>query len=502
MRPRPSGARLAAGWSHTRGGLRVVRAALALAVTAAISPAGAQGTSPAPPPPAPAPVAPAPASTQTAPAGPPAIRMTLEESLRATLARSPEAKQAIAEVEGYRGKQLQAIGIGRPQVELQTVLGPSPRARGNQVSSPDDQYSPDITGVFVRGTVSIIQPIFTWGLVENARLAAEHGVKAAQAGVDVKNTEVALRVKQAYWGAVTAKTIRTFLLEVRDQVDQAIARTERLVEGGYATDIDLYRFRSKRGELERYINLADKTIDIATQALGTWTGQPKGVAVDPADQGLPEDMKSIPSVDMYVQTALAGRPEFAQLREGIEARRRLVEVERKQGYPLFFVGLLGDLAYASNRDRLENPYVIDPLYHTAIGPVIGFKYNLDFGIRAGKVKEAQAEVQRLEALREHALDGIPLQVRDAYTTVVEAERNARVLAEAYDNAKQWLVASSSNVDLGVGDPDDLADAFVQYARTRADYLQAVFAYVYGLEQLAHAAGQDLPEVQRLAPPKP
>jgi outer membrane protein TolC len=447
-------------------------------------------------------VAPAPASTQTAPAGPPAIRMTLEESLRATLARSPEAKQAIAEVEGYRGKQLQAIGIGRPQVELQTVLGPSPRARGNQVSSPDDQYSPDITGVFVRGTVSIIQPIFTWGLVENARLAAEHGVKAAQAGVDVKNTEVALRVKQAYWGAVTAKTIRTFLLEVRDQVDQAIARTERLVEGGYATDIDLYRFRSKRGELERYINLADKTIDIATQALGTWTGQPKGVAVDPADQGLPEDMKSIPSVDMYVQTALAGRPEFAQLREGIEARRRLVEVERKQGYPLFFVGLLGDLAYASNRDRLENPYVIDPLYHTAIGPVIGFKYNLDFGIRAGKVKEAQAEVQKLEALREHALDGIPLQVRDAYTTVVEAERNARVLAEAYDNAKQWLVASSSNVDLGVGDPDDLADAFVQYARTRADYLQAVFAYVYGLEQLAHAAGQDLPEVQRLAPPRP
>jgi outer membrane protein TolC len=494
MRWHPFGIHLTSGRPRRHGGLRLVRTALALAVAATLTAAGAQGTSPA---------APAQTPAQTAPAsGPPAIQMNLEESLRAALARSPETKQAIAELEGYRGKQLQALGIGRPQVELQTVLGPSPRARGNQVSSPDDQYSPDITGVFVRGTVSVIQPIFTWGLVENARMAAEHGVRAAQAGVDVKNTEVALRVKQAYWGAVTAKTIRAFLIEVRDQVDQAIARTERLVEGGYATDIDLYRFRSKRGELERYINLADKTIDIATQALGTWTGQPKGVAVDPAEQALPEDLKSIPSVDLYVQTALAGRPEFAQLREGIEARRRLVEVERKQGYPLFFIGLLGDLAYASNRDRLENPYVVDPLYHTAVGPVIGFKYNLDFGIRAGKVKEAQAEVQKLEALREHALDGIPLQVRDAYTTVIEAERNARVLSEAFDNAKQWLVASSSNADLGVGDPDDLADAFVQYARTRADYLQAVFAYVYGLEQLAHAAGQDLPEVQRLAPPKP
>src|SRR5262249_19552822 len=190
------------------------------------------------------------------------------------------------------------------------------------------------------------------------------------------------------------------------------------------------------------------------------------------------------------------------LKDGIEARRRLVEVERKQAYPLFFVGVLGDLAYATNRDRLENPYVIDPLYHAAIGPVIGFQYNLDFGIRAGKVQEAEAELQKLEALRDHAVDGIPLQVREAYTTVVEAEKNTRVLLEAHQYAKQWLIAQSSNVDLGVGDTDDLADAFVQYARTRGDYIQALYAYVYGLEQLAHAAGQDVPEVQRLTPAKP
>ena len=470
------------------GLVTVRRVILTVALVAGLTPgtAGAQGTT----------------SATAAVPGPPAVRLTLEESVRAALGRSPETRQAVAELEGIRGKQLQALGIGRPQLEIQTVIGPSPRARGNQVSSPDDQYSPDITGAFVRGTVSILQPVFTWGLIENARLAADHGVRAAQAGIDTKNTEVALRVKQAYWGAVAAKSIRAFLLEVRDQVDHAIARTERLVEGGYATDIDLYRFRSKRGELERFIHLADKTIDLATQALGTWTGQRAGVPVEPADEILPADMKPVPSVDLYVQNALAGRPEFSQLREGIQARRRLVEVERKQGYPLFFVGILGDLAYATNRDRLQNPYVIDPLYHTAVGPVIGFKYTLDFGIRAGKVKEAEAEVQKLEALRDHALDGIPLQVREAYDTVIEAERNTRVLAESHDNAKRWLVAASSNADLGVGDPDDLADAFVQYARSHAEYLQALYAYVFGLEQLAHAAGQDVAEVQRLAPPKP
>jgi outer membrane protein TolC len=213
-------------------------------------------------------------------------------------------------------------------------------------------------------------------------------------------------------------------------------------------------------------------------------------------------VRPLREVELYVQDAIAARPEFVQLREGIEARRRLVEVERKQGYPLFFVGLLGDLAYATNRDRLENPYVIDPLYHAAVGPVIGFKYNLDFGIRAGKVKEAEAELQKLEAIQTFATDNIPLQVRDAYTTLVEATRNVKVLADAHDNAKSWLVASSSNVDLGVGDPDDLADAFAQYARSRAEYLQSLYNYVFGLEQLAHAIGQDVAEVQRLAPLKP
>jgi outer membrane protein TolC len=442
-----------------------------------------------------------PAAAPALPTGP-TVRLTLEESLRLALQRAPETRQALAEVEGYRGKQLQALGIGRPQIELSTVLGPSPRARGDQVSSPDDQYSPDITGVFVRGAVSLIQPIFTWGLVQNARMAAEHGVRAAQAGVDVKSTEVALRVKQAYWGVVAARSIRAFLLEVREQVEDAIARTERLVEGGYATDIDVFRFRSKLGELDRGLHQTEKTIELATQALGAWTGQPAGTAIEPADAALPEDLKPLRAVELYVQDAIDIRPEFVQLREGIQARRRLVEVERKQAYPLFFVGLIGDLAYATNRDRLENPYVIDPLYHAAVGPVIGFRYSLDFGIRAGKVKEAEAELQKLEALQTYATDNIPLQVRDAYTTIVEASRNVQVLGVAHDNAKRWLVASSSNFDLGLGDPDDLADAFAQYARSRAEYLQALYAYVFGLDQLAHAVGQDVAEVQRLSPTKP
>jgi outer membrane protein TolC len=429
------------------------------------------------------------------------VTLNLEESLRAALGRAPEVRGAEAEVEGLRGKQLQAVGIGRPQLEITGALGPSPRARGDQVSSPDDQYSPDITGVFLRGGIELIQPIFTWGLIENARLAAEHGLRATQAGVDVKSREVALRVKEAYWGAVAAESIRAFLFEVQSQLDLALERTRRLIVGGYSTDLDLFRLLASRGDLEKGVAQAERNIGLARRALATWTGQPANTVVQPADEVLPETVRDPAELSAMVSDAIALRPEFIQLREGLVAKRNLVEVERKRQLPLFFVGIVGSASYATNRDRLDNPYVIDPLYHLAVGPVLGFRYNLDFGITKGKIKEAEAEVQKLEALQDYAVENIPLQVAQAHGTVREAKRNVEYFREAHLNARKWLVAASSNYDVGIGEARELADAFIWYAKTRAEYLLALYNYVYGTEQLANAVGLDLAEIHQLTPVK-
>jgi outer membrane protein len=439
-----------------------------------------------------------PASAQ-APAGGQRVTLSLEESLRAALNRAPEVREAEAEVEGIRGKQLQAQGLGYPQVELTTVLGPSPRARGDQVSSPDKKYDLNITGVFIRAGFEIIQPLFTWGLIRNAREAAEQGVRATQAGVDVKATEVALKVKQAYWGLIAASMIRDFLLEVRGQVDDATARTERLVEGGFTTDVDVYRLRANKGELEKNIALVEKNVALAGSALAAWTGQPPGTTVETADKVLPPELRDLRNLQAFIEDARSRRPEWTQLDQGIRARQNLVEVERKKRYPLFFLGVIGQAAYATNRDRIDNPFVYDPLNDYYVGPVIGFRYNLDFGIQAGKIKEAQAEVSKLEALRDYARDGIPLQVQQAYDGVVEARRTLEAYDVAHLNARRWLVAASSNFDLGVGEPRDLADAYIAYAKTRGEYLQALYAYVFGQEQLAHASGLDVEQVNRLAP---
>ena len=112
--------------------------------------------------------------------------------------------------------------------------------------------------------------------------------------------------------------------------------------------------------------------------------------------------------------------------------------------------------------------------------MIGFRYNLDFGIASGRIKEAEAEVQKLDALQTFADDEIPLQVRQAYGTVVEAKKTVQAFDEAFANAKKMLVAAYSNYDFGVGEPRDLADAVFVYAKSRGEYFQALYAYVFGL----------------------
>src|SRR5262249_34505348 len=297
---------------------------------------------PAPAAPAPPPATPAPASPAPAPAA--TVTLTLMQAVQESLRRSPEIQGSEAEVEAVGGKQLQAPGIGRAHATATAGLWPSPAARGSQVSSPDKQYSPDINGVAVLGGVQIIQPIFTWGLIDNARAAAEHGVKATRAGVDVKSTEVSLRVKQAYWGIVTAKMLRAFVDDVRTQVDEALKRTEKLVDGGFATEVDLYRFRLGYAELDRASALIEKTLAIARSALATWTGRPEGAVIDPADKSLPTRMEDLARVEAFVSEGLAKRPEFVQLAEGIIAKQNLVLVEKKKRYPLFFVGIAGTAA--------------------------------------------------------------------------------------------------------------------------------------------------------------
>jgi len=430
------------------------------------------------------------------------VVLSAREAVERAVSRSPEIASSTYDAEAFLAKQMQADAARFPQLEAIGVLGPSPEAnraprRGeaealNSINVKEGQ----VNSVFVRTDFLLIQPLYTFGLIGNLREAAARGVKAQQAAVDKTAADVALRVREAYYGLLLAHELRAHLADLYEQLLKAADREETLVEGGFASEQDLFKLRTFEGELQKNLNLSQRLQDIAQEALRVWTGLDAQTAIEPADARLTAEPQSLPPLEEYMRDARAKRPEFTQLREGIRAKQALAEAERARAWPMVFFGIQGSAAYAENRDRIRNnAYVTDPLQHAYAGPVLGLKYNLDFGMTRGRVKEAEAEVDKLVALEQYAHEGIPLQVQKAYGELVEAQKNVQALDRANENARKWVVTSLANFDLGIGDTKDLADAVLAMAKSRADYLQAVFNSHMGLARLDNAAGRDLDEIR-------
>jgi outer membrane protein len=428
--------------------------------------------------------------------------VSLEEALKLAIEASPLIKEEQFGVLLRQSQLKQANAARFAQLDLTVVGGPSPRARGNQISSPDSKGDPEITGVFGTAVFSIIQPLYTFGKIKSFRQAAAHGIAVSEAQVHQKATEVAMLVYEAFYGYQLATALENLALEISDQLTSTLetVRQQLEAEAPGVDNIDLFKLQTFEAELNKQLNDIRQGKAFALDGLHTLMDLPEATPVELAETALQPVERSIDALEHYLSDARQLRPEFTQAREGIKAFEALVRATKADYYPLFFAGLVGSLAESTNRDYFTNPFVFDSLHDDAVAPVVGFKWHYDLGITAGKVDEAKAQLGQVQQKQALAQLGIPFQVRQARQDVERHQANITATRQGYSNGRKWFVAALSNFDLGVGEGKDLADAALAYARMRAEYFQAVYNYNLAVAKLDHAAGRDVAMVQALLPP--
>ncbi|ETW97140.1 MAG: hypothetical protein ETSY1_23790 [Candidatus Entotheonella factor] len=427
--------------------------------------------------------------------------VSLQEALEAAIRNSPQVKEEQFGVMLRESQRKQADAARFAQLDITVVGGPSPRARGNQIDSPDSKTNAEITGVFGRAIFSIIQPIYAFGKINNFRKAAAHGIAASQAAVHQKATDVAMLVYQAYYGYQLATALGNLASEIGGQLSSTLDKVQRQLEAEApgVDNIDVFKLQTFEGELNKQINDIRQGKALAATALQTLMALPPTTAVAPAKTALRPDKREVEPFEAYLADARQLRPEFTQAREGVKAFEALVQAAKADYYPVFFVGVVGSLADATNRDRFTNPFVFDALKDDVASPIVGFKWHYDLGITAGKVDEAQAKLGQVQQKSALAEQGIPFQVRQAYLEMEQHRDNIEATKGGFRNGRKWLVAALSNFDLGVGEGKDVADAAVAYAQLRASYLQSVYDYNLALAKLDHVAGRDVAMVKAFLP---
>lgn len=416
----------------------------------------------------------------------------LDECIRRALTVAPELGETRADITLAEAKLDEAKAHRYPQIEMIGLIGPAPQARGDQISSPDRAGSLERLTVFERGDAAIIQPLYTFGKISERMRAATHGIEVERARKDQKNNEIALKVKEYYYGLLLSRELKELVSEVGESLAKARSKASAMLDKGSPNveALDIYKLDAFSGEVRKYTEEARKGESLALAALRVQTGIPSTATFDIATERLtPDDDPQGEDLPSYLENSKVKRPEYRQLKEGLEARTALVNAARAEYWPDFFLGGYLSAAHAAKRNRVSNPWILDQFNHLWGGVAFGVRWKLDFGITSAKIAQEQAQYNRLLSTSDYASANIPLQIEKAWLELREAEKSIAANRDAYSNAKKWAVSAIANFDMGIGPAKEIFESLQSYARMRAAYFQSVYNQKMSRANLAYAVGE-------------
>lgn len=425
--------------------------------------------------------------------------INLQQAVEMSLAADPRIKEReqvveaarsmVQEVQGNAGWRLNAnafIGLA-PQVEGGFYQGGSfsgtvPRTDGDEFHGLSDWTHLDF---------ALIKPLFTFGKIEHYGEAAQGNVDLKQGELRQTRTNTVYDTKRAYFGYLTARDTRVFLEDMQDRLNQSIGSVERNLkkENGESKQSDLYALQTAKGLLSKYVNQARAVEKISLDGLKVLTGVGLKEDLTVADERIAP--VPFPQIDLaeFQARALQDRPEMQQLEAGLRARRALVAAKKADRMPDVYAGVIGQFNFASQRDRLDNPYINDPFNGGGLTPVVGVKWDTIFGAANARVNQAQAELEALNHKKAFAVAGIPFEVGEAYINA-QANFNAQhELSEGATAARRWMVASLADLSAGLESADKVADAIKSYVLVQTEYLRTVNDYNMNVAQLARLTGE-------------
>ncbi|MGV8075442.1 MAG: TolC family protein [Syntrophobacteraceae bacterium] len=425
----------------------------------------------------------------------------LEDLISRALETSPEIKQAGQDILSAESDLAQACAGRLPQLDVTAVVGPVNDAKEPVVISSQKQNGritgyihdrdEDGIGIFGRLDFTFIQPIYTFGKISNRKDAAERGVDAQKAAMVKKRGEIIFNVKQLYFGLIVAGQGKNAANDAESFFRDARTRIERLLKLN-ATNVepsDLYRLDAFEAQVDQFRAKAESGRRMAYLALKKAVGYPSDQDFELDVQELPKDTRALDSRDEYIKKAMGQRPEFEQLKAGIEAQKSMVAATKADLYPSFFAAAVGSFAGAPGRNGLDNSYFNDEFNHAGAGIIVGSQWHFDFGIGRGRINKEAAAYEKLLAIKEYAEANIPLEVAKYYEDVLENQASYQAFEKAAIAARKWVVSSFTNFDMGVGTSKDMFDAIDRYGKNQGEYLLALYNYHVALSGLSYAVGE-------------
>lgn len=427
------------------------------------------------------------------------LRVNLAEFIEQGIEKSGMVayEQRAAELAHNQADQAKALRI-LPSINLNTQHGLIPGVESSKIGlNPGSYYlDPDIRNdwenwaIFTRGEISAVQPLYTWGAVDNAIKAATAGARAAEYQFEAVQSEAEFRYYELYYSYLLALEVSRILDDAKSQLSQVERAMEEMREEGSLDlkESDIFKFEIFRSEFETQIVEVEQGLGFVQRVWNYALQAPDDIVYEPEERFLDPVSVEIESYDHYHQLAFDNRAELMGVAAGIEATRSGLEAVKAQQYPVLFFGLTGSFAYTPNRPRQTNPFIRNNTNYLSAAVGFGIRQNLNFQELRNNVNRATIEHKRMYDLREALSEGVVLELNETYREAVIAESKVRQTEESLAIARNWVRNEQLNYDLGFGDMEELVDAVRKELELRVELKQSVFELNKKMAALYKASG--------------
>ena len=425
--------------------------------------------------------------------------VNLQQAVAMSLAADPRIKEREQVVEAARAMLQEVQGNAGWRVSANAFVGLAPKVEGGFYQN--GAYSggiPRSDGDRIKGIsdwthldFALTKPLYTFGKIERYGEAAQGNIDLKRGELKQTRSDTIYDTKRAYFGYLTARDTRVFLEDIRGRLDSAIRSVERHLkeETGESKQSDLYALQTAKSLLAKYVHQSRAVEKISLDGLKVLTGAGLKSSLTVADNRI--EPVGFPQTELaeLQSRALQDRPEMQQLEAGLRARRALVAAKKADRMPDVYAGVIGQFNYASQRDRLDNPYINDPFNNGGLTPVVGVKWDTVFGVATARVNQAQAELEAINHKKAFAVAGIPFEVGEAYANARANFDSQQELSEGAAAARRWMVASLADFSAGVETAGNVAEAIKNHVLTQTEYLRTVNDYNMNVAQLARLTGE-------------
>jgi outer membrane protein TolC len=330
---------------------------------------------------------------------------------------------------------------------------------------------------FLLSTTVAAQPITQWFKIHDSVTAARSDAAIARDDAQRAKDEIALKVKQLYYGLLTAQRRRQ-AAELRIEAgEERLREAQNGVESGTVLELKALEGKAQLAEARHALGSLEDAISDMKVEFNNLTGLPLDADVEFV---VPGAEHSDSAAEDPTAEALSRNPEVAAARQALIKARAGVDAARTEYIPE--VGAFAQYVYQSGVPLL-------PENNGAVGLRMNWTI-AEFGKRSGLVHERKAQLAQAEENLHQVEDRVRVDIEKEMRKVRRAETGLEAAREAVAARAELRRITANQLHVNTVNPSALKEADAQLAEAEAGLFEAEMESCTARAELERTVGRE------------